>query len=191
MNKFNFLTILKSEFRPGPGRRIRWAKCRCVCGNEKWIFEGAVKNGHTKSCGCKHVLHGHTAKGKITPEWNAWHSMQERCMNPKNDSWKHYGGRGIRVCDRWQESFNNFFIDVGPRPGNEFSLDRIDNEGHYEPGNVRWATKSEQRRNMRPRATCKNGHPFTPETTYFHPKGGRRDCKICRAIVQRHRRKNS
>lgn len=81
------------------------------------------------------------------PEYNVWIGMLHRCANPKRYGYYRYGGRGIRVCERWQASFEDFLADMGPRPSPDHSIDRIDNDGHYEPGNCRWATDAEQRRN--------------------------------------------
>jgi hypothetical protein len=85
-----------------------------------------------------------------TPENNCWRSMRQRCTDPHVASYKNYGGRGIKMCERWQESFENFYADVGPRPSPNYSIDRYPNkDGDYEPGNVRWATASEQQNNLR------------------------------------------
>lgn len=91
--------------------------------------------------------HGHAKGGKVTPELRAWYGMIARCECLTNKKYPLYGGRGIRVCARWRKSFVAFFADVGPRPGKEFSIDRIKVDGNYEPNNVRWATAKQQQRN--------------------------------------------
>src|SRR5262245_9255007 len=88
---------------------------------------------------------------KRSPELNSWYGMKNRCSNPKSSAWSNYGGRGIAVCQRWAESFNNFLADMGPKPSPKHSIDRYpNNDGNYEPGNCRWATQAEQRANQRP-----------------------------------------
>jgi hypothetical protein len=84
-----------------------------------------------------------------TPEYYAWAHMIERCENPRNPQWSDYGGRGIAVCARWRARFQNFLADVGPRPSPQHSIDRLENNGNYEPGNVAWRTRAEQNRNTR------------------------------------------
>jgi hypothetical protein len=92
-------------------------------------------------------IHG----GRYRPEYAVWQAMKDRCLNPNHAAYHNYGGRGIKICPEWQHSFAAFLRDVGPRPSPDLSIDRIDNDGNYEPGNVRWATRSEQTRNQRPR----------------------------------------
>jgi len=129
--------------------------CRCDCGTEKVLASNALRTSHTQSCGCgMHAgTHGQSSRqGKPTPEYMAWEAMKQRCLNPRHKAFPRYGGRGITVCPEWIDSFEAFFAHVGPRPGPEYSLDRYpDNNGNYEPGNVRWTTWEEQNRNQRPR----------------------------------------
>lgn len=94
--------------------------------------------------------HGDNCKGNTAPEYNSWRSMRERCLNPKYVKWHRYGGRGITICDRW-DIYENFLADMGRKPSSKHSLDRINNEGNYEPSNCRWATNKEQCANRTPR----------------------------------------
>jgi len=150
---YNFLTVLgyagKTE---GSNPRHSWYM-KCVCGVVKRIPAGNFKSGNCKSCGCMHYIligngkrtHGMTS----TAEFRAWTSMKSRCLSPSNKFFAHYGGRGIKVCNRWLESFENFYEDMGPRPSSDHSIDRINNHGNYEPGNCRWTTRTVQQRNTR------------------------------------------
>lgn len=119
--------------------------CHCDCGTERTVRAGNLLRGLTTSCGCSHRTHGMTK----TPIYRIWAQMIARCKYPTTTHYRHYGGRGIRVCDRWLNSFADFYADVGPRPSRRHTLDRMDVDGHYEPGNVRWATPAEQMQSQR------------------------------------------
>lgn len=153
--KFTRWTVISEESLPGERRRFL---CRCECGNEKIVDGPSLRIGASRSCGCligdtaKRVLtkHGDNRGNKPVPEYVAWTSMKNRCTNQKCGRYDDYGGRGIRVCPEWTASYEAFLVHVGRRPGPEYSLDRYpDNDGNYEPGNVRWATREQQRINQR------------------------------------------
>jgi len=127
--------------------------CRCVCGKEKPISSGALLSGGTVSCGCvgkKNRLISSLKHGMCgTVEYRTWRGMRERCHSKSHMYFKNYGGRGIKVCDRWLSSFDAFFADMGNKPSPSHSIDRINNDGDYEPSNCRWATRKEQMKNTR------------------------------------------
>jgi hypothetical protein len=147
-NRFSFLTVLRrGEQIDG---RQAWV-VRCDCGAEKLMKPSSFAYGGTKSCGCKrNELRAHLRKhgSKHTSEYWAWRSMKQRCLNPNCADYKNYGGRGIKVCDRWLE-FQNFLADMGRRPSPRHSLDRLDNNKGYEPGNCLWRTYEDQNNNTR------------------------------------------
>lgn len=131
-------------------RSFAWV-CSCECGNSIRVRGAALSNGNTKSCGClkiekfksrvtKHGLHG-------TPEYIAWKAMKQRCYDPNHEFYHRYGGRGITVDPSWIDNFGAFLAHIGKRPTKNHSVDRIDHERNYEPGNVKWSTPKQQARN--------------------------------------------
>lgn len=140
------------EKAPSVGGRSRWF-CECECGEKAVVIAQTLLNGHSSKCRkCYkpdgNITHGCCTDGKI-PEYHIWNSMKNRCLNPNDKGFKNYGARGISVCDEWKNSFESFYEYVGQRPFDGASIDRIDNDGNYEPGNVRWATPKEQMANTR------------------------------------------
>lgn len=120
---------------------------RCHCGKEYRTSVRAVEAGRIKSCGCttKSRKHG-MSKSSV---WNAWHGLRDRCLNPESKAYKYYGGKGVIICDRWlgEDGFQHFYDDMGEKPTPKHSIDRINSNGNYEPGNCRWATWEEQQNN--------------------------------------------
>lgn len=119
-------------------------RCRCDCGAEKDVTQANLVSGMVRSCGCL-VVDTFTTHGMTdSPEYRAWCHMKERCSNPRVHNFHRYGGRGIRVCERWIDSFENFLADMGERPSPRHTLERKDRDKGYEPGNCTWATSREQ-----------------------------------------------
>lgn len=155
---FGRLTVIAFAGGQGAGRPARWF-CRCSCGGNVTTTASALVRGQSTSCGCYRReqiskakrTHGESSwkQHHATPEYSAWHGMIGRCHNQNDQNFRLYGERGIVVCARWRGSFEAFLADVGRRPSPTHSIDRIDSNGNYEPGNVRWATVFTQNRNRR------------------------------------------
>src|SRR5262245_5099105 len=147
--RFGSLTVLRRA--PNKKQKTCWV-CRCVCGKTLTFFGDALKRSEsTISCGCQRGRH-HLSK---SPEYQAWRNMKTRCLATRGTAYAWYGSRGITVCDRWNDSFENFYADMGPRPGPGYSVERKDNSSSYSPTNCIWATMPEQNRNKR------NNHMIT------------------------------
>jgi hypothetical protein len=135
-------------------RKAVW-RCLCSCGNTTEVTRGCLRDGYTKSCGCvqqelllqRNTKHGFGKRGGRHPLYPLWLDMRNRCNNPKDRCYKNYGGRGIKVCERW-DKFENFLADMGDRPPG-MKLERINNNGNYEPTNCKWATQKVQMNNTR------------------------------------------
>lgn len=154
---FGRLTVVGIDWIPNGRKPTRGYRCLCTCGAERTVAPSKLRNGRTTSCGCargermvdigrSRRTHGHNARNSAT--YRTWMAMIQRCENPQHDAWDRYGGRGISICERWRGDggFERFLADMGDRPDG-LTLDRIDPDGNYEPGNCRWATPLEQRHN--------------------------------------------
>lgn len=148
-HRYGRLTVLRlfgQKVINGDTRRL-WL-CRCECGKELKITTSRLR-AETRACvNCSHRKHGHSAGGKVSPEYKVWQGMWQRCTNPHSTRWRLYGWRGIRVCNRWR-SFENFFTDMGPRPSARHSIDRINPWKGYRPSNCKWSDPIQQRHSRR------------------------------------------
>jgi hypothetical protein len=143
--RFGRLVVLRRA--GGTQKHPRW-RCVCDCGRKTSVQRDNLTNGHTQSRGClgRDATAKHGASGAA--EYMAWYGARDRCLNPNHPQFAGYGGRGITVHPRWDD-FTMFLADMGPKPSPKHSLDRIENNGNYEPGNCRWATQLQQANNMR------------------------------------------
>lgn len=159
--QFGKLTVICFDGRNDYGC-VLW-KCVCECGSTTSVVTPSLKRGLTRSCGCLRRIAYRKTHGKSeTAEYRIWSHIIGRCENKNDQSYPGYGGRGIKICERWRTSFENFLADMKCRPSDKHSIERKDNDGNYCPENCKWGTASEQARNKRGfRKLTHNGETMT------------------------------
>lgn len=162
---FGRLSIIKEQIpiHSKFNKMIRVFECMCECGHVTNVRLSNLRNNSIKSCGClqKDIVskssskHRQAVDNRRTSEYMCWSNIKQRCTNPKSTSWKYYGKRGIKMCNRWYISFKHFYEDMGEKPEKNYNIERINNDGNYEPNNCKWATKREQSLNRKKRTLIK------------------------------------
>lgn len=152
--KYGSWTPIQQEYRTEGGYSKRYILCRCDCGVERSMSAGELTKRESPMCRrCRTIerstVHGYAGVGRKTSEYITWMNIKQRCHNPNTRAYQDYGARGITVCDRWMESFENFLADMGPKPSPRHSIERVNNDLGYSPDNCKWATRAEQNRNTR------------------------------------------
>lgn len=146
--KINMLTFNEESWNNT--RSVDYIQALCDCGRPHKARKNNIKSGQVKSCGCFSGAGPKSHGQACHPLYCTWNSMNQRCSNKNDPDYKYYGGRGVKVCERWKD-INNFIADLGEKPSMAHTIDRINNDGNYEPSNVRWATSLEQHANKRQR----------------------------------------
>lgn len=147
--RFGRLVVIEYAGRKGKGNLSYW-RCKCDCGGIAESLAIHLRRGEKTNCGCTSKRQRYVLTGKSgTHEYKIWNMMVQRCRDSHHPNYRLYGARGIRVCQEWQDSFDAFLLHVGKCPASGYQLDRIDNDGHYEPGNVRWVDRKQNMRNRR------------------------------------------
>lgn len=145
--KLIVMRLLGHAIKPDGGRGNTVWLCQCECGSETRVWVGNLNKGHTRSCGCLRPEANKTHGMHKSRLYSVWQAMKRRCHSPTDPGYARYGGRGITVCDRWRDSFENFYADMG-EPPEGYSLERKDNNQGYNPDNCKWATDHQQKRNI-------------------------------------------